>query len=227
MIPSRFNFLPQFSFRLSVCSLLMLFAFVAAAQSGRRTVTPKVAPAAGATPAEKKPEAAEPAKDDKRQEIIVTSNRGDVFAGIPLYFYDSVVNSCAGRLDDAHGVKVDVVSKHTNRSDAINNAKSQKDAYVVWLQLRTDSMNTSTTGSDLGAISIDFTVFEPVTAKVLAQGTCYQAAYRAGGVIVGPRTTSTTNAAVAESRLKESARAAAERILKALHIASPSDVPSR
>ena len=223
MIPSRSYFLAQLSFRLSVCLLLTLFALTAAGQSGRRSVkgSPSVAPPEVKQP-EKKPEP----KDEKRQGIIVTSNRGDSFAGIPLYFYDTVLKSCAGRLDDAHGVKVDVVSRHTSRSDAINNAKGQKEAYVVWLQLRTDGLNNNTPGADLGAISVEFTVYEPVTAKVKAQGTCYQGAYRTGGVIVGPRTTSTTNVVVAESRLKDSARDAAERILRALHIASPSDMPT-
>jgi hypothetical protein len=96
---------------------------------------------------------------------------------------------------------------------------------VVWLQLRTDGVNNNTSVSDLGAISIDFTVYEPVTAKVKAQGTCYQGAYRNGGVVLGPKTGG-TNAALAESRLKDSARDAAERILRALHIVLPTDMPT-
>src|SRR5712664_3470048 len=98
MIPSRSSFLLQFTFRLSVGALLMLFALSAAAQSGRRSVTgsPSVAPPEVKQP-EKKPEP----RDDKRQEIILTTDRGDVFAGIPLYFYDTVLKSCAGRLDEA------------------------------------------------------------------------------------------------------------------------------
>lgn len=225
MIPSRSSFLMRISFRLAVCLLSTLFALTAVAQSGRRSATgsPSVVPPE-AKQAEKKPEG--PKKDEKRQDIIVTSNRGDSFAGIPLYFYDTVVKSCAGRLDDARAARVEVVSRQTNRSEAINNAKSQKEAYVVWLQLRTDGVNNNSTGSDLGAISIEFTVYEPVTGKVKAQGTCYQAAYRTGGVILGPRTTGTTNAAIAESRLKDSAREAADRILKALHLVLPTDLPT-
>src|SRR6202171_3227017 len=225
MIPSRSSFLLQFSFRLSVCALLTLSALTAAAQSGRRSVkgSPSVATPEAKQP-EKKPEPSDP-KDQKRQNLILTSNRGDVFAGIPLYFYDTVLKSCAGRLDDAHGGKLDVVSTHTSRSEAINTAKAQKEAYVVWLQLRTDGVNNSAPGRDLGAISIEFTVYEPTTAKLKGQGTCYQGAYRNGGVVLSPKTGG-TNAALAESRLRDSARDAAERILKALHLVLPTDMPT-
>jgi len=222
-ISSQSGFLFQTYFRLGICALLMLFALTASAQSGRRAVTgspsvPAPTPAAAAKP-EKKPE------DDKRQGIIVTSNRADAFAGVPLYLYDTVLRSCAGRLDDAHGVKVDVVTKYTSRSDAINTAKAQKEAYVVWLQLRTDSMVNSTPGYDLSDITVEYTVYEPTTAKVKASGTCYQGAARAGGVVVGPRTGGGTNPALVESRLRDSARDAADRILRALHIVLPTDLP--
>ena len=223
MIPSRFSFLPQFAFRLSICLLLTLFALTAVAQSGRRSGTgsPSVPPPEVKQP-EKKPDPA----DQKRQEIILTANRGDVFAGIPLYLYDTVLKSCAGRLDDAHSVHVDVVSKHTSRSEAINTARAQKEAYVVWLQLRTDGVNNNAPGGDLSTISIDYTVYEPTTSKVKAQGTSYQGAYRGGGVVLSPRTIGNNNPAIAESRLKDAAQDAAERILKALHIALPSDMPT-
>ena len=223
MIPSRSSFLLQFSFRLSVSVLLTLFALSAAAQSGRRSVTgsPSVAPPEVKQP-EKKPEP----KDDQQQGIILTTNRGDAFAGIPLYFYDTVLKSCAGRLNDARGVRVDVVAQHTNRGDAIKSAKAQKEAYVVWLQLRTDGVNNNAPGSNLSDISIDFTIFEATTAKVKGQGTSYLGAYRNGGVVLGPPTGGSSNPAIVESRLKDAAEDAAVRILKALHIASSSDIPA-
>jgi hypothetical protein len=223
MIPSNTSFLPQFSFRLSVCLLLLLTALTGAAQSGRRSTTgsPSIAPPEVKQP-EKKPEP----KDEKRQEIIVTSNRGDAFTGVPLYYYDTVLRACAGRLDDARAVKVEVVSKHTNRGEAINTAKAQKEAYVVWLQLRTDGVNNNRPTGDLGDISIEYTVYEPTTAKVKAQGTCYQGAARAGGVVLGPRTPGGGNPAIAESRLIDAAQDAAERILRALHLVLPTDLPT-
>jgi hypothetical protein len=226
MIPSCTRSWPRVSFRLALYFLLALFALTAAAQSGRRSVSgsPSVTPPkpeADTAPGVKKPEP----KDAKRQDIIVSADSGNVFGDIPPYFYDTVLMSCAGRLDDARGVRVDVVSKRTNRSDAINNAKSQKEAYVVWLQLRTDGVDSSIPNGDLSTIRVEYIVYEPTTAKVKTQGTCYQGSYRTGGVILAPRTTGNNNPTIAESRLRDSAREAAERILKALSIASPSDIP--
>ena len=219
-IPSRSR-LPQFPFRLSLCALLALGAFAAVAQSGRRSGTPPAAPPAEAKQPEKKPKP----EDEKRLDLIIGTDRRDVIAGIPLYLYDSVMLSCSRRLDESHGVRVDVVSKDMNRGEAVNSAKSQKDAYVVWLQLRTDGISDHTANNALSALHIDYTVFEPATGKVKTQGTCHQGPYKGGGVI-SPRTSGTNNAAIVESRLKDSAREAAERILKALNIALPSDVPN-
>lgn len=227
MIPIRTYFLRQFPLRLSVCVLLLLFALTAAAQSGRRSGTgsPSV-PVPTPSPDASTDNKSDPNKKEQRQDIILTSDRGDAFAGVPLYFYDLVLKSCAGRLDDAREVKVEVVQKHTGRSEAINNAHGQKTAYVVWLQLRTDGINNNTGSVDYGNISVDFTVYEPTTAKVKVQGSVYQGAARNKGVIVGPNTNGGTNSAVAESRLREAARDAAERIIRGLHLVLPTDMPT-
>lgn len=223
MIPSRSRFLLRTSFRLAVCALVTLGAWTAMAQSGRRSVTgsPSVKPPA--PPEEPKQAEKKPATD--QLDLIVGTNRGDVFAGIPLYFYDSVLTSCSRRLNDSRSVKVDVVSKSMERVDAVNSAKAAKQGYVIWLQLRSDGMDGYTPG-DLSTVRIDFWVFEATTARVKTQGTCYQGMYRTGGVILQPGTSGSNNPAIAESRLKDSARDAADRILKALHLSTASDIPS-
>jgi len=230
MIPYRYNsarfkFLTRSSFRLLICIALACCALNAEAQSGRRNPTgsPSV-PAPTPTP-EAKEKTSEAAKDVKRQEIILTTNRGDAFAGIPLYYYDTVLRSCAGRLDDSRGVKVTPVSKHTARAEAINTAKAEKEAYVVWLELKTDSMRNSTPGYDLSDVMIEYTVYEPTTAKVKTHGTTYQGSASAGGVSVGLPGSRGANSAVVERRLQYAAIDTAERILKALHLALPSDLP--
>jgi hypothetical protein len=226
MIPSRKNFLPQFSFRFSVCVLVLLFALPAAAQSGRRSTTGSPSVAVPTPTPDLKAEDKAADKKEQRQDIILSSNRGDAFSGVPLYFYDVVLQGCAGRLDDAREVKVEVVQKHTGRAEAINNAKGQKTAYVVWLQLRTDGVNNNTGSVDYGDISIDYTVYEPTTAKVKASGSVYQGPYRNKGVIVGPKTTGGANSAITESRLRDAARDAAERMIRALHLVLPTDMPT-
>ena len=221
MIPSRSRLLLRMSFRLSICGLVVLGALTAVAQSGRRSVkgSPSIAPPTETKEPEKKPAAAD---EKQRLDLIIGASRGDVFSGIPPYFSDSVLLSCSRRFSESRTVRVDVVSKALERPDAINSAKAAKEGYVVWLQLRSDS---NVPGSDLSDVRIDYWIFESVTAKVKTQGTTYQGAYRNGGGVISPRTRG-NNPAIAESLLKDSARDAAERILKALHIASPSDLPT-
>lgn len=193
----------------------------AMAQSGRRSVkgSPSVPPPVATKEPEKKP-----AADDEKQhlDLIIGASRSDVFSGIPPYFSDSVLLSCSRRLNDSRGLRVDVVARAMERVDAIKSAKAAKQGYVVWLQLRSDS---NVSGSDLSDVRIDYWVFESMTAKVKTQGTSYQGAYRNGGGVLSPRTRG-NNPAITESLLKDAARAAAERILKALNIASPSDIPT-
>ena len=223
MIPSRSRFLLRISFRFLVCALVTLGAWTAMAQSGRRSVkgSPSVKPPE--PPEEPKQAEKKPAPKDQL-DLIVGTNRGDVFAGIPNYFYDTVLASCARRLDDSRSVKVNVAGRSMERVYAINSAKSAKQGFVVWLQLRTDS-NGYNANSDLSSIRIDYWVFEAITARVKTQGTCYQGMYRTGGVIMQPRGSGTNNPAIAESRLRDSAREAADRILKALHVSPATDLP--
>ena len=113
--------------------------------------------------------------------------------------------------------------KGMTRGDAVTRAKAATDGYVIWLQLRGDDMSRGYAGN-LDQIYLEYTVFEATTAKVKTQGSCYQSLNRKGGVVLSPRT-SGSNTAIVEARLKDAAEDAAQRILKALHIASPSDIP--
>jgi hypothetical protein len=172
------------------------------------------------------PEAKQPEKKPvanvPKVNLILAANR-DLFTGILPYLYDSVLQSCAARLNDSSGVQVEVVPREMTRSDAVKRAKAEKDGFLVWLQLRVDNFSGSSANS-LDGIYIDYTVFESTTAKVRTQGNAYQAAHRQGGVVI-PGTSGRSSSAITESRLREAAQDAAERILKALHVASRSDIP--
>lgn len=214
------RFQRQLAAAILVAALLVLGSLVAQGQSGRRQSKPPSVSAPAAE--EKQPEKKAATKARPEFSLIVGAYRGDVFAGIPIYFSDTVLQACSRRLDDAQGVHVEVVSKEMTRSDAIKRARDEKQAYVVWLQLRADSFAGN---SSLDSLYVEYTVFEPTTAKIKTQGNCYQGTYRTGGVI-SPRTSGRTNTVLTEARLKDAAQAAAERILKALDIALPSDFPT-
>jgi hypothetical protein len=108
-----------------------------------------------------------------------------------------------------------------NRGEAIKLAKSQKEAYVALLDLRTEGLGSGSMSSDsYDEILIDYVVFAPETAKVSTSGRTYQRAYRKGPIVVGPRT-GRTSPIYAEQMLRQAARDAAERILSALHLIIP------
>jgi hypothetical protein len=221
MFPALARFFSQFGTGLALCVLCAACSLTVPAQSGRRlSKSPSVSvPDPEAKQSEKK--AVTRAKPEFT--LIVGGYRGDVFEGIPTYYYETVLQSCSRRLDDSQGVHVDVASKEMTRSDAVNRARAEKEAYVVWLQLRRDAYAGG--NSNLDSIYVEYTVFEPTTAKVKTQGNCYQGIYRTGGVVLSPKTSGRNNTVITEGRLKDAAREAAERILKALHVALPSDIP--
>jgi hypothetical protein len=223
MFSPRTPFAGQFAVRVVVCFLCSFVALTALAQSGRRLPgSPAVsAPTPEVTPDEKKPDA----KDKPRQPLIIGAARGDAFAGIPSYYSDSVLQSCIARLDQSHAVNLEVVPREMTRSDAVKRAHAEKETFVVWLELRADnSFASNTSNNNLDSIYIEFTVLEPTTAKVVAHGNCYQGAYRKGGVSLPP-SVGRSNTGVTESRLRDAAQDAADRILKALTIAPPSEIP--
>jgi hypothetical protein len=186
-------------------------------QSGRRL--PKAsAPVPEATPETKPPEK----KDDEKAwvNIILGINGRQTSFNIPLYYYDSVLASCADKLRDAPSVKLDVTRRDMNRGEAVKLAKSQKVAYVAWLELRSEGMGMSSSYPDSGEVSIEYVVFSPQTAKVVTSGRTYPRAFRKGGVVMGPGT-GRTSTIYAERLLKQAASDAAERILSALHLIIP------
>lgn len=200
--------------------LISLNALVGQAQSGRRL------PKTSAPPPEAKPEAkpAEKRETDEKAKvsIILGIDGRQISYNIPLYFYDSVLQSCADKLRDAPSVKLDVTGRNMSRGEAIKLAKSQKVAYVVLLELRPDGMGVGPMSPDsYTEVLIEYVVFAPENAKVITSGRTYPRAFRKGGVIMGPRTGGRTSPIYAEQLLKQAARDAAERILSALHLIIP------
>ena len=141
--------------------------------------------------------------------FIVGIDRDLSFVSIPVYFSEGVLRECANRLDAGPSVDVDVAPRDVNRGESVKRAKAEKEAYVVYLNLRSDSMNSSAGGS-YQDIYLEYVVFTPQTGKVATSGRTYQ---RSVGSVIGvPRTSS----AAVEYALKDAGRAAAERILDAM-----------
>lgn len=198
----------------SCAALVALCTLGIFGQSGRRVR--KSTPAPVSTP-EPTPS---PAKPEEKQKpaftfIIGTDKYGD-FSRIPLHVSSGVLRACANRLDDPEPVKVEVAPRDLGRADAVLRAKAEKEAFVVWLQLRPNSFSGTTEGTDdLNNVYIEYSVFAPATGKQVTSGRTFPRSNRKGGVIVQRPGSSNV---YGEYYLNEAAKEAAERILAHFHI---------
>ena len=201
------------------CATLLLSCVLAVvAQSGRRVrkSVPVPIPTPEATPTPTTPsEKAKPAFS-----FIVGLDKYGDFSRISLNTYSGVLRSCADRLDDSPLVKAEVSTHDMSRSDAVLKAKAEKEAYIVWLQLRPNTF-TGQTGiyDDPNNVFVEYTVFAPTTAKLITSGNTYPEAYRNKRIRVP---TSSTNG---DYYLNQAARGAAERILDHFHLRLPNTLP--
>ncbi len=196
--------------------LVLSFTLTATAQSGRRankstqTTPPPVAPVtvpAAATPS--------PEKLGPRVTLLVGMDKSDAFSRIPLSASSGVLHSCVDRLNDAASVKVVMESQDLPRSDALKKAKASKDGqHVVWLQVHLDRGASQGPNINLSDVVIEYMVFAPITAKLVASGRTYPETYRNKSI----NPTRRTGGMYGDYLYQEAAREAAERILRAFHI---------
>jgi hypothetical protein len=194
-------------------SLILACAMLTQAQSGRRsTSTTTTSPSvSGPKTVEKAP-----AKAPRIHLLVGVENRSP-FTNIPYYLSDTVLDNCVRRLADSADIIPSTVGRGMDRVDAVRRAKTEKEAYVVWLQIESDVVDSGKqqkNGPD--ELFVRYTIFEPGTAKVRQSGRTHQQIYKTGR---GGVSTSTKNSAVySEYALKQAAREAAERILEAFDI---------
>ena len=195
-------------------------AFVAA-QSGRRGTPKSPVPAPPSIPETKSPE--DKTDTAPRLQLLVGIQDPGAFDGVPAYAADSVVSVCVGRLNEPAGVSATVPSRNMTRNDAIKLAKGESQRFVVWLEVRSDSIDASSRGlSSWRELYVSYVIFEPATAKVKASGRAQHGIHSAGKVGIGlpPASGGVANSDYA---IKESAREAADKILSAFEITAGPD----
>ena len=199
----------------SFAILVALNCFVtASAQSGRRAPKPTPAPAPTTLP-EPTPTPATGSEHPKAVlQLVVGMERYDNFSSISIGTYNEVLRSCAQRLDEPQSVSVQRIERPMSRNEATSKAKSEKNAYVVWLRVREDEMSSRTTGS-ANNVYIEYFVFAPTTAKVVSSGSAYP---RKKGIIPSSRTPGVND----DRDVIEAARTVANKILAALQMHIPS-----
>jgi hypothetical protein len=185
--------------------LLSLCAFAAMGQSGRRARKPTPQPTSTAEPSPT-PDAGEATKPALI--FIVGMARLNDFLKIPAGTASAVLRTCANRLDDRGPVKADTTSKDMNLRDAVQRAKSEKEAYVAWLKLRPNDISGAAGSNDPENLYIEYAVFAPATGKQVASGRVFSS-YRARTVTPGPK----VSTIFIEGYLIQMAKETADRIL--------------
>jgi hypothetical protein len=191
--------------------LLLLFALLLSliclsavhGQSGRRTPKLKTVvapvPEAEPTPAPKK----QPSEPELT--FILGIDLNDGFANVSLYTMNGVRKALGERLAEPEGIRVEINQRSMSRGDAMKQAKAEKNPYVVWVQVKNDTMRAEQTGNQTAYI--EYTVFTPGTAKVVTSGSIFPG--NRSRDILGRRTTDVDG----DYSMNRGAREVADRIL--------------
>ena len=207
--------IPKSSRMLTAClcaALVLLCVLTTVGQSGRRARKPAPLPTPSAEPSPT-PLSAEKAKP--LMTFIVGMNKLNDYSTVPMQTRSAVLRACANRLDEPEPVKADTTSKDMNRGEAVLRAKSEKEAYIVWLRLRPNDVSGRAGSGDSDDLYIEYSVFAPATGKETASGRVFPS-YRTRTIIPGPSTSSIYS----DGYLIQAAKETAERILADFHIRS-------
>lgn len=213
---------PASSVLYAICfaTVLLTCALAVTGQSGRRVRKSESAPVSIPTPEATPTPAARAEKPKPAFTFIVGLDRYSDFSTISLNISSGVLRSCVDRLDDSASVVAEMSTNDMSRGDAIRKAKAEKEAYIVWLHLRSNNFtDQGRTRSDSSNVYIEYSVFAPVTGKLATSGNTYPEAYRNRGIRLP---TSSVNG---DYYLNQAARGAAERILDHFHVRAPNTLP--
>src|SRR5213080_1235514 len=162
--------------RLSKCwtvvAALFLCVGTIAAQSGRRGTSKPTTPAPTTEPPVSAPKQieAKPEKSNKLQ-LVVGVQDPNPFDNLPYYISDTILDACVARLNEAGTVTAKRAMQHMTRATAIKAAKEEKEQFVVFLQVGSDTADAGrqqSTSAD--SLYIMYTIFEPGTAKIKKMG---------------------------------------------------------
>lgn len=211
---------PGITFGVSLALLIALCCLATAnAQSGRRQAKPpSVAPVPTPTP-EPTPKPTPKRDENAPNFFVATGHRGAIVSRASLGMHDAATQGCADQLRKRTSLDVDVSLREVSRGEAIQKAKSGKTTYVVLVSL-IEEVLYSADGSGYIEFELDYVVFAPETAKVMASGRTYQG-NRKGPITVGPSGPGMGLPSYREAMLRRQGEAAADRIVKAMRLSDP------
>lgn len=162
-------------FALLICALIFCAVCSRAqAQSGRHAPKRSDVPPISAPPATDpvaQPSATKP--EPARLSIVLANETSGMDLG---WTYARIaLSDCERRLRESAAISVQVAGREMNRKEAHDRAKTEKEAYVVLLQLQSNNNDMARPGDyrDLANAYINYIVFTPSTAKTKTQGRVY------------------------------------------------------
>ena len=185
-------------------SLTFIFGSLSYAQSGRRTAKPLSPAVPTPTPNRRLVRKATPASKPPinvlvgRMETVACKTSHRTSTRLLESFIKEL--SKEARLDVVNGGDM-------SRGEATKKAKQEKEGYVVHLQLRLDSINTSARSNDARDAIVEYILMAPATTKVEASGHMYARTYQNRGILRQP-----TSGIYNDYALKEAAKAAADGV---------------
>lgn len=156
--------------RTIACALFFLCLSQAAlAQSGRRPEKKEAPPPTVEVETKIEPEVSRPtARIPAIASLIISGDRTSAELDVPIGYLDFAINACIERLRKAPALAVSAGGTNIRKKEAVDDAKQQADAHVVWLEIVVENDDT-----DLGGITVRYFVFTPQTGKVKNFGRVY------------------------------------------------------
>ena len=188
--------------------IALLSVTIAGAQSGRKSQkSAPLPPVPMPTPEKIAPVSKE--KPKPALTVVVGFERMNYYGNAAMVDEGAALRALVDRLRDHAGVEVADAKRNMTRSDALRAAKSEKEAFVIYVEINLDQMD--------GDLRMSYWVYSPQTAKIKTSGLTYLQMYRNRGVILNPRST-----VYGTRQMEEAARDLAERILRAFQLHLPS-----
>jgi hypothetical protein len=204
---------------ISISLLIILgLALPVAAQSGRKLPN-HVAndPPPAAPPDEPAPPKPAPKPTAPPIPLLVTIDQLNV--NFTQAYSSVVLDGVVSRLRATERFEI-TAAKEMNRKQASDRAKAEKELYVCWMELDTDSFQPQS----INDIHVEYVIYEPATAKIHAQGRVYLRPYQqrvgVGGVGI-PLPTGPVGTNPLEYSLRQAGFEAADRILAAFNVPPP------
>jgi len=207
------NFAVSFAILVSLSSLAPTLG-----QSGRRSPKPKTVIAPIPVPDPTPSPSPSMQKSEPALRFILGVDEYDSFSSVSMHTLSGIKRNCVQRMEERSWIRVTVTQRSMRRSDAIKLAKAEKESYVVWLQIREDTMSQRQTGTR-NNVYIEFIVFAPETAKIMASGSTYPGSRN--NVILDRRTSDMDG----DYYLNRAARETADKILSKFSLITPRRIP--